>query len=557
MKAVDTGGLSFMDIRDCDKCYVDKSLLIKDILSYNDRGVFLYTRPRRFGKTTNLTMLDAFFNIQYAGNDWFEGLAISDYPEYERYKNAYPVINLDLRTTNTTKYEYYLTSMGSCILQALKEHAYLFNSPTLLDDERQFIDSVMSKTLTRDDIKYAISTMSGMLRRYHGKPVVLLIDEYDAAVSDHFGSDSHREIMDHLGEFMSSSLKSNKNLQMAYVTGIMQIAKESIFSGMNNVTVFNIFSDGSDERFGFTESEVRSLLEDYGHPEAFETVRQWYDGYRFGNVDVYNPFSVMCYIHNGMRPQPYWSNSGGNWIIRYMLSRVDGDNFQMISDIINGGSADVCLKASLPYSRLGADDSSLFSLMVMAGYLKAVPSEDGLYRISIPNHEVRGEVEGVISETVPIRSDLFHSFNLAVLDCDAGKVESIIQSILLGGSYMNLNSEDNYALVLMTMMHGLIGSYTVRTESEAGNGRLDIILTPKVGKLNPIIIELKRAGSEEELDAEVDDAIGQIHRKRYYLGMPGRIVLVGMAFFVKVPRVRMESIENGPEGTSYIPVVSS
>lgn len=552
MKAVDTEGLSFKDIREENKYYVDKTLLIKDILSYNNRGVFLFTRPRRFGKTTNLTMLDAFFNICYAGNDWFDGLAISNHHEFDCYRNKYPVINLDLRTTDTTKYEYFLSSIGSCILQALKEHAYLFDSPVLMDDEKQFIKRVMSKSLTRDDIKYSMLTMSAMLNRYHGKPVIILIDEYDAAVSNYFGSDSHRETMDLLGEFMSASLKNNKNLQMAYVTGIMQIAKESIFSGMNNVAVFNIFSDESDERFGFTEEEIRTILLDYGHPESFDEIRQWYDGYRFGDVDVYNPFSVMCYVHNKMKPMPYWSNSGGNWIIKYMLSRINESNLQRTLNLINGESVEITLKASLPYSRLGSDDSSLFSLMVMAGYLKAVPSDNGLYSISIPNLEVREEVETVLKEIVPISTDMFYDFNRAILDSDEGKVTSILQNVLLSGSYMNLNSEVNYALILMTIMHGLIDSYNVRTESESGNGRVDIILTPRIEKLYPIIIELKRSSSEGDLDNDVDDAIRQIHRKRYYLGIPGRVIIVGMAFYVKIPRVHIDTIENGPDGTLYM-----
>ena len=274
MKQIDAGGLSFQDLRDCDKYYVDKTLLIKDILDCNDRGIYLFTRPRRFGKTTNLSMLDAFFNIEYKGNNWFDGLAISNYPEYERYKNAFPVIKLNLKDTKCDSYKTFVNRIKSVVMKSYSSHDYLLESNVLKDYEKEkFVDTLSGK-IDCDFIIDCIPALCDLLNRYHGVKPVVLIDEYDRAVSDSFGEESHRKIMDYLGSFLSPILKNNDNVQMAYVTGVMQIAKESIFSGLNNLTINNVFSTGSDERFGFTEAEIKELFVYYGHPEKFAEAKE-------------------------------------------------------------------------------------------------------------------------------------------------------------------------------------------------------------------------------------------------------------------------------------------
>ena len=267
MKQIDTCGLSFPDIRDDDKYYVDKTLLIKDILDGNPRGVYLFTRPRRFGKTTNLSMLNAFFNIKYKGNTWFDGLEISKYPEYEKYKNAFPVLYLNLKGTDAPNYDAFLAAMQSAVLDSLKKHLYLLDYDKVTKDEQLLFDALFTGTASYEQLRTSVVKITEILERYHGRKVVVLIDEYDRAVSDAFGTESHKPMMEFLGVFLSPILKNNESLQMAYITGIMQITKESIFSGLNNLKVNNVFSVESDERFGFTESEVKELLSYYGNPE--------------------------------------------------------------------------------------------------------------------------------------------------------------------------------------------------------------------------------------------------------------------------------------------------
>lgn len=542
MRQIDTGGLSFSELRRRDKYYVDKSLLIKDILESNDSGVYLFTRPRRFGKTTNLTMLNAFFNMKYRDNIWFDDLEISNHHQFDVYKNAFPVINLNLKSSKSPDYSNFLEAMQSVVRNALKEHLPLLEYDGLFPDERKLFHDLFNSEASREQLKFSVHTISGALERLYGQKVIVLIDEYDRAVADSFGTDSHRPMMDFLGEFMNASIKNNDSLQMAVVTGVMQIAKESIFSDLNNVKVNNVFSEASDERFGFTEEEVADALSEYGHPDLIEEAKKWYDGYRFGKANVYNPFSIMNYISDGFRPMTYWSNSGGDSVFRWLLDRVGDSSFSSILSLISGGSVRTRIQPSLRYEKVNSKDVSLYSLMVMSGYLNAVHIEGDVYDVSIPNLEVQKMVDDLIEDLSPINDDLFLEFNRAVLDCNADAMSRILQDILLDGSYLNLNLENAYELILMTIMHAMTRRFEVKTEYEAGNGRTDIILKPRTEGTVPMIFELKRVRSEDDLDSGLDEAMKQIHSRRYHLGMSGKVVLVGMSFFGKIPKVRVEAI---------------
>ena len=541
MKQINTGGLLFPDILDRNKYYVDKTLLIKDILDSDDSGVYLFTRPRRFGKTTNLSMLDAFFNIKYKDNTWFDGLEISKYPEYKEYKNAFPVIYLDLRPAKENTYEDFIGGMRTILSAAFEPHRYLLDSPDLRKPVRDLFDSLDDRNTDIDVLKNSVKMLCDALKAYHGRNVIILIDEYDRAVSDSFGEDSHRPMMDFLGAFLSPILKNNNSLQMAYITGIMQITKESIFSGLNNLRVNNVFSVESDERFGFTESEVKELFAYYGHPETFDEAKEWYDGYRFGNAEVYNPFSIMNYVQDKFVPGQFWVNSGSDAPIYWLLRRTDMKCFTDILSLVSGESVTTRIKPALTYSKLGPNDS-LYSLMVMSGYLKAVPAGDGLYSISIPNKEILQIVRDAAEDLSPVDTRKFSQFINSVLDCDAEGMTRHLQDILSVGSYYNLSTELHYEAVVMTILYSIISQYDVRSEYEEGNGRVDIIMKPKHEGTIPMIIELKKTESEDKLESESKDAIKQIHDRKYYLNMHGKVILVGIAFWGKMPKTTIETI---------------
>ena len=545
MKQIDMGGLSFPQLRERNKYYVDKTMLIADILGEGDGDVYLFTRPRRFGKTTNLSMLDAFFNIQYKGNTWFDGLEISKHPEFERYKNAFPVIHLDLNDTKAPDYDSFIDMMRDAVADAFEPHRYVLECPVIPGRTRKLFDSLDEGTTPEGALMTSIKSLSAAIVKSTGKKPVILIDEYDCAVSDYFGEDSHVKTLEFLGRFFRSALKTNPNREMVYMTGVMQIAKESIFSDLNNVSVDNIFSEHSGERFGFTESEVREILRYYGHEEKLDEVREWYDGYRFGDVEVYNPFSIMMYIRSGFESDTYWVNSGGDGIVRNLLDRIDDANLSTIASLVTGNVARVRLYESLVFKDVYASDESLFSLMAMTGYLNAVPAGDRRFDISIPNAEIMQIVKDMAERIRPITDAGFIEFNQAVLDGDAERIASLLEEFLTTTSYLNLSDktpENPYEMMVVTLLIGLCERYTVRTEREMGYGRSDIVMIPKVQGDLGIVMELKIAKTAKDMDAGVDEALKQIHDMKYYKELSGEVLLIGVCFHSKQAKARSEII---------------
>ena len=543
MMQVSTGGLAFQDIRECGKYYVDKSLLIKDMLDTDDRGVFLYTRPRRFGKTTNITMLDAFFNIEYSGNNWFDGLKIMDHPEYGHYMNAFPVVFLRLSTASSESFSEFLSSMRMIIVREYERHASIMEPGFMTPSERHLYESLSDDTAAPNRVATSVAVLCDMLRRSSGRNVVILIDEYDKALTNSFGMPHQDEIARFMTDFMNATIKENRSRQMAYITGVTQVAKAGFFSGANNLWVDNIFNTRSGERFGFTDAEVRDILSYYGHPERFDEVRDWYDGYRFGDVEVYNPFSVMMYVSKGFVPDSYWMNSGRNLPMTWMVERAAVAGIQTVADLINGAHVRMELRDAMTYEELRASDGmGLFSLMTMTGYLNAVPMGDGTYDVSIPNREVRGMVDILLSRNRMVGDDVFVRFNSALLDGDADTMVDTLQGVLVDGSYFTIRDESSYENILLTMMHGILSGYRVRSQLESGNGRVDLILEPRKEGAVPIIMELKVSDSGADMEEDAARAIGQIHSKEYHMGMRGDVILIGLAFHGKAVRGSVERI---------------
>ncbi len=552
MKQIDVGGMSFAKLRENDMYYIDKTLLIKDILENNRFGVYLFARPRRFGKTTNMSMLDAFFNIQFKGNAWFDGLAISEYPEFGKFKNAFPVIHLDLGIADADDFEEFRGGLRKAVRDAFEPHRYLLEWPELSDTMKDLfkIFGDQKTPLDEDMLKFSVNNLSETLARYHGVSPIILIDEYDRAVTNAFGEESHEDIMSFLAKFMYASIKGNPYRGMVYVTGVMQIAKQTIFSGLNNIVVNNVFSKDSDERFGFTESEVKKALEDFGYEDRFDDAKAWYDGYRFGNAEVYNPYSIMCFISKKCEEKAYWVDSGRDVLIKDLLESITSEKYTEVMKLITGGTIKSDLMEAFPYEVIRKSGKPLYSLMVMSGYLKAVLTDEEdirgntLYELSIPNEDVRKLVRGLINVVYPIDTDDFVRLNRAILEEDATAMEESLANVMSAASYLNFK-ENTYQAVIMTLVHALSLRYRVKVEAPEGLGRVDIFLSPK-DRVNPyMIMELKVAKKKADLDARVDETFGQIHDRKYYDGMQGRVILMGMSFWKKVPRIRIDSVMNG------------
>ena len=507
---------SFEKIRKDGYLYVDKTDIIWQLANRNKTYNYL-SRPRRFGKSVLVDTLEAYF---MGKKELFEGLKIMQL-ETEWVKR--PVIRLDMSRAGAEPDT--LRSYLNNIFKQYEEEYSLAPDPTdsLADRFNAIIVGAYEQT---------------------GLQVAILIDEYDRAVTDNFGKKSQKDILDFLGDFLCSALKTNANREMAYMTGIMHIAQTSSFSGLNNVSVHNIFSEMGDERFGFTESEVERILKDFGHTEKMGEAKEWYDGYRFGNAEVYNPFSIMSYVSHGFKPEQYWIDSGSTSMITDLLWNVDSQNFEKVVDLVTGGRVETRLDHMLTYGRIMNKDDHLFSLMALSGYLRAVPIGDGRYETSIPNNEVRMAVENLTSSVFPVDTGYFGQFVRATIDGDAATMEETFQDILLHGNYLNLK-ENAYEVIMMTLMHSLVKRYNVRTEHKSGFGRTDIVLEPRNDGDQYRIFELKVSRSADRLESDAKEAIEQIHRERYHLGMPGEVVLYGISFYGNTLKVLIEKVQDG------------
>ena len=335
MRAIPVGIQDFRRIREEGRYYVDKTSLIDYIESEYATAAFQFIRPRRFGKSTNLSMIDAYFNLRYRGNSWFDGLMVSDIRPDDPEKNAYPVIAIDMKNLYTSSFEEFVDS----VMVRMRETYEMF--PEILESDiaesaKTRYRKVIEGNLNSAELKNSLNDLSRMLSTVHGKKTIILIDEYDSPLNSSYGKPHQYRIVEFIRDLLSTALKGNSSLKFGVVTGIMQIAKESIFSGLNNLRVNNILSTDVDEMFGFTPREVERMCADFGHPERFAEAREWYDGYRFGNADIYNPWSVLRYVDSGFEPAPYWAGTSVNDIIADLLSIPDEETYDNMMSLGSG-----------------------------------------------------------------------------------------------------------------------------------------------------------------------------------------------------------------------------
>ena len=384
MKQLPVGVQDFAELRKMDKYYVDKSMLIGQILSQNSNGVYSITRPRRFGKSLNLSMLDAFFNIEYKGNTWFDGLEISKHPEYDSYKNAFPVIYLDLRGINFESMRTFFLNMNDAVFRAYRKHLYLRESGTLTEDEEKIFSDLTNRKVIPQILERSIGILSKALERYYGSKTVILIDEYDSIVNNVEDCELRQEIVDFIRKMLSCAFKGNNSLQLGVMTGITQVMLSDDFGGLNNVIRDDILNTDFGEMYGFTENEVKQICADYGHPEKFEEAKEWYGGYCFNESEVCNPWSILNYVQKNFRTGSYWAETGGNVEIYDIISNADDELAENLRTLRSGGTV------TEEVDTLVTSDGyiNVYSLMAVTGYLRAIPKGQ-LYKLSIPNRELR------------------------------------------------------------------------------------------------------------------------------------------------------------------------
>ena len=551
---------NYKSIIDKSYYYVDKSLFIKELL---DTGVLvnLFTRPRRFGKTLALSMLKTFFeqDTDIHGNvtdnkHYFDGMKIMDAGEqYTSHMGKYPVIFLSLKSAKQPDYEMAYRLLADEISEEFKRHRYVLEvDGILLEDEKKRYQGLMLGKAGREQYATALKFLSACLKKYHNRNVIILIDEYDVPLENAFFQGFYDEMIQFIRSLFESALKTNDNLEFAVITGCLRISKESIFTGMNNLKITSVIDQYCAKCFGFTQEEVEAMLEAYGLSEKKEEVREWYDGYLFGETEIYNPWSVINYVDAALKnknalPRPYWSNTSANNIVRELVERADDTVKQEIELLIQGGSIEKPVHEDITYEDVYRTQDNLWNFLFFTGYLKKIgerlEEENIFLQLTIPNREIRYIFRNTIREWFEHKIKQIDRTPLynALLDGDCEAVQLVLRRQLMEGISYHDNAESFYHGYVAGLVQGM-PDYQLRSNREAGQGRPDIQLVPYDQRETVLILELKKADTYQQMEEKCKEALMQIEEKQYKveLELEGyhRFVQYGICFCKKNCLVR-------------------
>ncbi len=550
LEGMPIGEDDFRELRRRDLFFIDKSMFVDRILRSKAK-VILITRPRRFGKSLNLSMTDAYFNIKYAdGPDYFEGLMISEARPDDPEKNSNPVIKLDFADLDAEDgFDDFIESFQMMMRDAYRRFPELKGSEKLDETLEEIYGAVIEGTTKRGTLKQAIRYLCEMLETHYGKKPIVLIDEYDNPMNNAYHDRRlHDKVVKFLRRVFKSTLKGNSHLRFAVLTGVMKISQESIFSGLNNTEIDDVFSAQYDEMFGFTQDEVEWLLRENGREDRIDEAREWYDGYRFGDEDVYNPWSIINYVKQDCRSEGYWAGTSGNSIVGDLISGADQKTWRDLRILCGGGSIESPVQRSVAYCDLRSSGDVIYSVMVAAGYLKAVRSDDG-YVLTIPNKEVSGIfIETILNRFGRSTCEDLRGFIDAMTSGDVDELKKHLEALMEIPSIRILTHEFQYEAFIAGLMAVAGGRYEVKADYESGDGFFDIRMKRLSGSGDNVVVELKRRNKKNK-DVTMDDlahsALQQIHEKRYYSSLEGETILYGIAFNKKTPTIIMEKLANG------------
>ena len=527
--------------------YVDKTLLVKEFLDQKPL-VSLFTRPRRFGKTLNMDMLRVFFEISEEDTSkYFQDKAIWKCgEEYRKHQGQYPVIYLTFKDVKFASWEATIGMIQALLQAEFGRHLELLDSNKLAEHEKEYLKKVLNKEASEVDLTAALEKLSQMLTKHYGKAPIIIIDEYDTPIQEGYSKDFYDEIIGFMRNFFSGAFKDNKNITYGFLTGILRIAQESIFSGLNNLTVNSVMDDEYDEFFGFTSSEVRKMLEYYGVADKEDELKDWYDGYLFGSTEIYNPWSVINYISRGCIPQAYWVNTGKNEVLEDVLTIATDDITERLYALLRGEKVVARIDQNVVYRSLAEDPANIYSLLLVAGYLKTPKKElqaDGAYlcEVSIPNREIASVYKSeILSHLMQIGAITRTTANMIAESLYANDIQKLQKAISeymdKSISFYDAGAEGFYHGLTLGLIALLDNQYKIKSNRESGDGRYDISLLPREKKYPGIIMELKwKSGLEEaELEELAKEALSQIDEKRYDLELKEdgieNVIKLGIAF---------------------------
>ncbi len=554
---------NFEDIRKFGFYYIDKTMLIEQLLQSWGK-VTLFTRPRRFGKTLNMSMLKNFFEI---GTDktLFDGLYISKNKELcDEYMGKYPVIFLSLKGVDGLSFSKAKSMLKEIIKEEADRNYILQTSDFLTEQDKKLFEKILDGT--EETIENSLKTLSRLLYKHYHQKAVIIIDEYDVPLDKAFQNGYYKEMVSLIRGIFGQALKTNEFLQFAVLTGCLRISKESIFTGLNNFKVLTITDRRFDEQFGFTDADVKLLLHDYGMESHFAEIKEWYDGYHFGNADVYCPWDVINHVDNlltdeNARPQTYWINSSGNSLVKKLIHKADSSTKDEIERLIAGETIEKVVHLELTYDEIENSIDNIWSVLFTTGYLTKVgevklpESESYAYKLVIPNKEVREvfilQIQEWFKNVVANDNDTMKLLSKAILEKDEAMIQrqlNIIMSRMI--SVLDTKAPDNmkenfYHGLLLGLLRGSNPDWLITSNRESGDGFSDIMIKPEDPDAG-IVIEVKYAKEIKELDKACETAMTQIKDKRYdeALRDEGRcdILAYGIAFCRKRCKVIGEKL---------------
>ena len=557
-KPLPIGVENFEDIVKSGYYYVDKTMFMKELLDLKGK-VNLFTRPRRFGKTLNLSMLRYFFeDTGDAGKnaenkELFRDLKIMKAGEgYVEQMGKYPVINLTLKSAKQPVFESAYGKLKYEIAEEYKRHLAVLESTNISSADKELFQRIADGEAGYDNYTGSLKFLSKCLYQMTGKSTVILIDEYDVPLENAYFRGFYDRMVHFIRALFESALKTNDHLQFCVITGCLRISKESIFTGLNHLNIISILDQKYSEHFGFTENEVLQMMEYYGVESRFSTMKEWYDGYTFGNTEVYNPWSVIKYLYDlysdiDAFPRPYWINTSSNDIIKDLIVRADREAKGQIETLLRGQTMDIQVHEEVTYEDMRGNGENLWNFLYFTGYLT---KESGYFkessiflRVRIPNVEVKAIYQNTILNWFKkaIQKEDFRDLYHAMEDGNAGKMRDILNSQLFG-TISFYDSAENFYHGFLAGILSQSEDYTVKSNCESGNGRSDIMVRSPSLRGRSFILELKVSEDIDDLEADAEHALQQIYKKKYMeeLRTEGyrRIDCYGVSFFRKDCEVR-------------------
>ena len=518
-------GISDYRLASSSYYYIDKTMMIKDFIDERPM-VSLFTRPRRFGKTLNMDMLRVFFEKTDSDTSvYFKDKKIWACGEqYRAYQGKYPVIYVTFKDVKCESWETTYDLICQILRNEVQRHSELLSSDRISAYDKKYLEGILNGSASEIEMAMTFMNLSRMLDAHYDKAPIIIIDEYDTPIQQGHTLGYYDKVISFMRNLFSGGLKDNKHLSFGFLTGILRVAKESIFSGLNNLVINSVLDNKYSAYFGFTPDEVREMARYYGVSEKYDEICEWYDGYRFGNSEIFNPWSVINYFNNECKPKAFWLSTGSNDIIGEIITQADQDIYDKLTSLVSGNTIVSYIDTSVTYPQIKQNPSAIYSFLLVAGYLNAVKAEssygiDYMCELALPNKEITfvyskeilQKLDHIIPQSIAI------SVQEAIYSGDSKRIQALIHNLLLqSASSFDTVGENFYHGFMLGLCAMLSGSYTT-SNRESGEGRYDIQLLPRDAKLPGILIELKaeKNCSEDELKKLSETALQQINDRKY------------------------------------------